>query len=301
MVVAPIAATLLPLVGCHCRKRPRMPKWLPVGVVGSPMVVAPIAATSLPWLLLELTEGTESQQGNRNAFALVGSLCRKRPRSRKGCRSSDVAVALVVLELTERERTSSGNEGNGIRNRGNGITSRESQRPCLAGSLSRKQLRNGCRCSDGCRCWLCDVGCPHRCERPYFGDVHRCERPYFGDVHRCERLCPCLGCSGTLREGKSQEPQQGERNHNKGIATPLPLWLCDVGCSHWCNVLALMPCVPLIVAFALCFCDVCCFHCRNGLCLVGCLAFLRWLPLRLCDVCCSDRCERPCLGWCPFL
>ena len=43
MVVAPIAATPLPLVGCHCRKRPRMPK----GVAVALMVVASIDANVL--------------------------------------------------------------------------------------------------------------------------------------------------------------------------------------------------------------------------------------------------------------
>ena len=41
-----------------------------VAVVCSVMSVAPIGATLLPWLLPELTEGTESQQGNGITTAL---------------------------------------------------------------------------------------------------------------------------------------------------------------------------------------------------------------------------------------
>ena len=108
--------------------------------------------------------------------------------------------------------------------RGKGITTRESERLCLVGTLSRKRprLRNGCRSSDGCSwlfqnsqrgknqkpqrgnrngiaLWLCDVGCSHYCERS------------------------CLGCSWTHR-GKEPRANRGNGINNEGIGTALPFF-----------------------------------------------------------------------------
>ena len=80
-------------------------------------------------------EGKESQQGNHNGLALVGCLCRKRPRLRKGCRSSDGCPCLGcsgTLRGKEPEAATKGKE------------SQQGNRNALA--------LVGVRSSDGCRC-----------------------------------------------------------------------------------------------------------------------------------------------------
>ena len=141
---------------------------------------------------------------------------------------------------SQRERTRSRNKGNGINNEG------------IATALP---------------CWLCDVGCSHQ----------------------CERLCPCLGCSGTHRVKEPEAATEGTESQ-RGNRNGLALWLCDGCCSHcrnalavvvleltegtesqqgnrnalalWltvmsvvpivANVLALMPCVPLMLPLPWC-------------------------------------------------
>ena len=112
-----------------------MPKWLPVGVVGSPMVVAPVVANGLALVVLELTEGKESTTRESERLCL-GWL---------SCVPPMVALALWLRDVgcfhwcerpyfgdvhrcerlcpcrfwnSQRERASSRNGGNGIRNKG---------------------------------------------------------------------------------------------------------------------------------------------------------------------------------------
>ena len=68
------------------------------------MSVVPIAGTSLPWLLLELTGGTESQQGNRNGLAVVGSVM-------SVALIGANALALVPSDLTEGNEPATTTEG----------------------------------------------------------------------------------------------------------------------------------------------------------------------------------------------
>jgi len=128
------------------------------------MSVAPIAGTSLPWLLLELSEETSQEP--------------------------------------------TANRGNGINNEGIGTA---------------------------LPCWLCDVGCFH-CSNALAVVV--LELTEGTESQRGNRnalalwlivmvVVPFAATSlpwlfWNSQKGKSQEPQRRERNHNKGITTPLP-------------------------------------------------------------------------------
>ena len=206
-----------------------------------------------------------------------------------GCTHCRNVLALVVLELSQSERTRS-------RNKGNGITTRESQRPCLVGSgclllplpqrpclgcslnslrerAKNQQPAGGKESQRGNRnalaLWLCDVCCSH-CRNVLAlvaSGTHRGDEPTAATegtesaTRESERSClaasgclllplpqrPCLGCSlNSLRErAKNQQPTGGKESQ-RGNRNALALvgvrcsdgcrcWFCDVGCSHYCE------------------------------------------------------------------
>ena len=98
--------------------------------------------------------------------------------------------------------------------KGTESTTRESERPCLVA--------------------YCDVGCSHCCERSCL------------DALRSSDVAVALVLP-ELSEGTSQEPQERERNHNKGITTALPWLVVFAESVHGCERVA----VPLMVALAL--------------------------------------------------